>query len=378
MSDLKAPTPSPASTPTRRRLSTAQIVLIGLGILLVVFLILGTLTQSSTPDQLSFGVQKQPFATLAVLAFLGGLLSFASPCTLPILTAYFAFAFQSDRQRIAANTLAFMLGLGTTFSLLGAAGFVLGRVLGQNQSLIMLIGGAAILIFGVMSLLGRGFSGAATGLATQERTPGMGSSYLFGLTFAVGWSACVGPILGVILTLAFQTATVLHGMMLLFVYTLGLGLPLIVVSTFFGRMSRQSVFWRALRGKGWTWDTHVFVIALVWVLALWRIVVALVAYMLDEFGLFGGLEMTLALQLGILAVLLAGAVLWTLTSSESRRTTLHLHSTQLISGALFVLLGLLMLEGQMGIINGLLLRWSAVIDERMLTFQDWLLSAFSN
>ena len=383
MSDLKAPTPSSGSTPSSgptpssRRFSTPQIVLIGLVILLVGFLILGTLTQSSTPDQLSFGVQKQPFTTLAVLAFLGGLLSFASPCTLPILTAYFAFAFQSDRQRIAANTLAFMLGLGTTFSLLGAAGFALGRVLGQNQSLIMLIGGTAILIFGVMSLLGRGFSGAATALATQERAPGMGSSYLFGLTFAVGWSACVGPILGVILTLAFQTATVLHGMMLLFVYTLGLGLPLIIVSTFFGRMSRQSVLWRALRGKGWAWDTHVFVIALVWVLALWRIVAAFVAYVLGEFDFFGGLTYTPALEFAILGVLLVGAVLWTLTSSESRRTTLHLHSTQLISGALFVLLGLLMLEGQMGIINGLLLRWSAVIDERMLAFQDWLLSALS-
>ena len=380
MSDLKAPTPSSGSspsTPTQRRLSTVHWVLIGLGILLVVFLILGTLTQSSTPDQLSFGVQKQPFATLAVLAFLGGLLSFASPCTLPILTAYFAFAFQSDRQRIAANTLAFMLGLGTTFSLLGAAGFALGRVLGQNQSLIMIIGGAAILIFGVMSLLGRGFSGAATGLATQERTPGMGSSYLFGLTFAVGWSACVGPILGVILTLAFQTTTVLHGMMLLFIYTLGLGLPLIIVATFFGRMSRQSLFWRALRGKGWTWDTNVFVIALVWTLALWRIAAALVAYVLDEFNFFGGLTYTPAMEFAILGILLIGAVLWTYTSSESRRTTLHLHSTQLISGALFVLLGLLMLEGQMGIINGLLLRWSAVIDERMLAFQDWLLSAFS-
>jgi len=65
------------------------------------------------------------------------------------------------------------------------------------------------------------------------------------------------------------------------------------------------------------------------------------------------------------------------TSKESRRTTVHLHSTQLISGALFILLGLLMLEGQMGLINGMLVRWSAVIDERMLNFQDWLLSAFS-
>ena len=376
MSDLKAPTPSPASTPAPRRLSTPQIVLIGLVILLVGFLILGTLTQSSTPEQLSFGVQKQPFATLAVLAFLGGLLSFASPCTLPILTAYFAFAFQSDRQRIAANTLAFMLGLATTFSLLGATGFILGRVLGQNQGFIMLVGGSAIVIFGVMSLLGRGFTGA-TSLATETRSPDMRGSYLFGLTFAIGWSACVGPILGVILTLALQTATVWHGMMLLFIFTLGLGLPLLIVSTFFGRMSRQSAFWRMLRGKGWSWDTHVFVVALVWVLALWRIVAAFARYAIRTFSFLDGVTYTPALEFGILALLLIGAVLWTVTSKESHRTTVHLHTTQLISGALFILLGLLMLEGQMGLINGMLVRWSAVVDERMLGFQDWLLNAFS-
>lgn len=370
MSDLKAPAPA------RRKLSTTQLVIIGLGVLIIAFLILGTLTQPASTNQLTFGVQKQPFTTLALLAFLGGLLSFASPCTLPVLTAYFAFAFSSNQQRIAANTLAFMLGLATTFSLLGAAGFALGRVLGQNQGLIMLIGGSAIIIFGVMSLLGRGFSGA-TSLANQERSPGMGSSYLFGLTFAVGWSACVGPILGVILTLAFQTATVWHGMMLLFIYTLGLGLPLIIVSTFFGRMSRQSVFWRALRGKGWTWDTSVFVVALVWALALWRIISAFVEYALREFTFFGGLEYSLALELGILVLLVAGAALWTVTSSEPHRTTIHLHSTQLISGALFIFLGLLMLEGQMGLINGVLVRWSAVVDEQTLRFQDWLLATFS-
>jgi cytochrome c-type biogenesis protein len=371
MSDIKAPAPAP------RRLSPAQIVLIGLGVLLIAFLILGTFTSGSAPDQLQFGVQKQPFTTLALLAFLGGLLSFASPCTLPVLTAYFAFAFQSDRQKIAANTLAFMLGLATTFSLLGAVGFALGRVLLQNQGLIMLVGGAAIVIFGVMSLLGRGFSGA-TSLATQERSPGMTGSYLFGLTFAVGWSACVGPILGVILTLAFQTVTVWHGMMLLFIYTLGLGLPLIIVSTFFGRMSRQSAFWRVLRGKGWQWDTHVFVIALVWALALWRIVAAFTQYAIDNFAFLSGLEYSLALEIGILALLVIGAALWTLTSSEQRRVTLHLHSTQLISGALFILIGLLMLEGQMGLINGVLVRWSAVVDEQMLNLQDWLLTTFSN
>ena len=370
MSDLKAPAPSP------RKLSTIQLVLIGVGVLLVAFLIIGSLIRPDTSQQLVFGVQQQPFTTLAVLAFLGGLLSFVSPCTLPILTAYFAFAFQSDRQRIAANTLAFMLGLATTFTLLGATGFALGRVLGQNQGFIMLVGGAAIVVFGVMSLLGRGFTGA-TGISTQTRSPDMRSSYLFGLTFAIGWSACVGPILGVILTLALQTATVWHGMMLLFIYTLGLGLPLLVVSTFFGRMNRQGTFWRMLRGKGWSWDTHVFVVALVWVLALWRIIAAFVGYAIREFSFLDGWVYTPALEFGILGVLLIGAVLWTVTSKESRRTTLHLHSTQLISGALFILLGLLMLEGQMGLINGVLVQWSAVVDERMLTFQDWLLNVLS-
>ncbi|MBP6789794.1 MAG: cytochrome c biogenesis protein CcdA [Candidatus Promineofilum sp.] len=369
MSDLNAPTP-------RRKLSTPQLVLIGLGLLLAAFLVLGTLIQPATPDATPLGVPQASFATLAVLAFAGGLLSFISPCTLPVLTAYFAFAFQSDRQRIAANTLAFMLGLATTFSLLGAVGFALGRVLVQSQSVLMLIGGAVILVLGVMSLLGRGFGGATT---FSERTfnPGMGGSYLFGLTFAVGWSACVGPILGVILTLAFQTATVWQGMMLLFIYTLGLGLPLMIVSTFFGRMSRQSAFWRALRGKGWQWDTSVFVVALVWALAIWRIVAAVAQYAIDNFAFLGGVEYSLALELGILVLLLVGAALWTITGSESRRTTVHLHTTQLISGALFVLLGLLMLEGQMGLVNGALVRWSAVVDERMLQLQDGLLSGLN-
>ena len=91
----------------------------------------------------------------------------------------------------------------------------------------------------------------------------------------------------------------------------------------------------------------------------------------------GGIEYSLVLELGILVLLVVGAVLWTVTGSESRRTTINLHTTQLISGALFVLLGLLMLEGQMGLVNGALVRWSAVVDERMLPLQDSLLSGLN-
>ena len=81
MSDLKAPAPQ------TRKLSTTQIVLIGLAVLLVAFLIIGSLIRPDTSNQLMFGVQQQPFATLAVLSFLGGLLSFASPCTCLLYTS---------------------------------------------------------------------------------------------------------------------------------------------------------------------------------------------------------------------------------------------------------------------------------------------------
>jgi cytochrome c-type biogenesis protein len=372
MSELKIPSPI-------RRLTTGQWLIIGVVALVLLFLILGTFSQStSAPDEFSFGVQNQSFTALALLAFLGGVLSFASPCTLPVLTAYFAFAFQSDKSKIATNTVAFMLGVATTFTLFGAVGFTLGRVLLQNQQLIMLVGGAAIVIFGVMSLLGSGFSGATSMGTQQVRSPGIQGSYLFGLTFAVGWSACVGPILGTMLTLAAQTDSVWRGMMLLFIYTLGLGLPLIIVSTFFGRMSRQSAFWRVLRGKGWDWNTSVFVVALVWALALWRIAAAFAEYAIDNFAFLSGMEYSLALEIGLLVLMVAAAFLYTITSSDERRITIHLHTTQLISGALFILLGVMMLEAQMGLINGVLAQWSAVVDEQTLRLQDWLLASFGN
>src|SRR5690606_1008173 len=180
-------------------------------------------------------------------------------CTLPVLTAYFAFAFQNSRTQIASNTLAFTLGLATTFTLFGAVGFALGWVLGQNQALLLILGGSVIMIMGILSLLAKGFAGVDNSQQTQNS--GLVGSYLFGLSFAVGWTSCIGPILGTVITLAYYTDTVWRGMSLLFIYTLGLGLPLIIVSTLFGRLSRQSLFWRMLRGKGWQWNTNLFVIA---------------------------------------------------------------------------------------------------------------------
>lgn len=354
---------------TTHKWLTGRNMLLGVGLLVVAFLVIGTVNEASTPPpEFAFGLQTQPFLVLAFLSFAAGLLSFVSPCTLPVLTAYFAFAFQSSRSQIAANTMSFMLGLATMFSLLGAAGFAVGQLLIQNQRLILLLGGALVLAFGVMSLLGGGFGGFKEN--SQARSTTVGGSYLFGLTFAVGWSSCLGPILGSVLTLAAQTTSVWRGMMLLFIYTLGLGLPLIVVSTFFGRLSRRSLFWRILKGKGWDWDTHVFVVALVWALAIWRILAAVGDYAFRRFAIFAGQEFTLGHDLGILVIAIVGAALWTFTSSGTRKVTVRLHSTQLVSGALFIIMGLLMLEARLGMFNNLipvgLADWLALQEERLM------------
>lgn len=356
-----------------RTLSLGQKLLIGVGAAVFLFLLIGTFTQSSSTPEFAVGLQTQPFVILALLSFGGGLLSFASPCTLPVLTAYFAFAFQNGRKQIATNTIAFMLGLATTFTLFGAGGFALGKVLRSNIQLFTLVGGTVIMVFGVLSLLGKGFGGVDTSGSggAQPQSTTLKGSYLFGLTFAVGWTSCIGPILGTVLTLAAQTTSVWNGMMLLFIYTLGLGLPLLVVSTFFGRMSRQSLFWRALRGKGWEVDTHTLVIALLWALAIWRVLVAALDYAFFNFSFFAGQTVTLGHEIGLLAVTLLGAALWVYTGSEERKVTVHLHSTQLISGALFILLAVLMLNGTLTTINSLVGRyefaeWFVILEEKFI------------
>lgn len=351
-----------------RSLSTGRLVTIGLVFLLAAFLTINGLKQTATPDQVG-GLAAQSFLVLALLSFFGGLISFVSPCTLPILPAYFAFATQSGRSRIAVNTIAFMLGVATMFSLLGASASALGRLLLQNQQLLLLFGGAIVMVFGVMSLLGKGFTGfKAQSNTTHSATPG--GSYVFGLTFSIGWSSCVGPILGVVLTLAASSGSVFRGMILLFIYALGLGLPLIIVSTFFGRASRKSLFWRLLKGKGWQWNTHAIVAALVYALAGWRILVAIVDYAFATFDIFAGRPFTLVHEIGILLIAVAAAALWVFTTPGNRRTTLELHSTQTFSGILFILMAVLMLNGALANFNSLippeLAVWFAGLEDRII------------
>jgi cytochrome c-type biogenesis protein len=194
------------------------------------------------------------FALLVPAAFLAGLLSFLSPCTLPILPAYFAYTFGTQGEsrgstgRVALTSVAFFLGLATTLSLLGASATALGRLLFEHLDRVTVIGGLIVIVFGVMTLFGKGFSGLR--LANRPAAS-VGGSYLYGATFAIGWSTCIGPILGTLLTLlASGGLAAAQGAALAFVYALGLGVPMIAIALFFNRLGSGTAFWRFARGRG--------------------------------------------------------------------------------------------------------------------------------
>lgn len=182
-------------------------------------------------------------------AFLAGMLSFLAPCTLPLLPAYFAYTFGAGGRNVTLMTIAFFGGLATTLTLLGATATALSQLLHEYAHQIALGGGLLVIAFGVMSLLGQGFAG----VQLQDRpTATLVGSYLYGATFALGWSTCIGPILGAILTLlATQGSSIAQGALLAFVFALGLGTPLIVVASFFSRLGSGTRFWRIMKGRGW-------------------------------------------------------------------------------------------------------------------------------
>lgn len=186
---------------------------------------------------------------LALPAFLAGMLSFLSPCTLPILPAYFAFTFQASKQSIVLMTVAFFLGLATTMTLLGASATALAGLIFDNKSALTFWGGMIVIGFGIMSVIGKGFAG----FTVQERPAAtILGSYLYGATFALGWTVCVGPILGGLLMLlaSSQGVAILQGAVLAFIYAMGLGMPLILMASFFSRLGTDSRFWRIVRGRG--------------------------------------------------------------------------------------------------------------------------------
>ena len=161
-------------------------------------------------------------------AFFGGLISFLSPCVLPLVPSYLAVLGGGTGKSPVGGALLFILGFSITFIALGAGASSLGSLLLANKVLLAKTGGLLILVFGVIFLVKD-----RVPFLSREYRADLGGASRYGLValgaaFAAGWTPCLGPILGVILSLAANSANVGIGVWYLAVYSLGLGIPFLL------------------------------------------------------------------------------------------------------------------------------------------------------
>jgi len=167
------------------------------------------------------------------LTFLEGIITFISPCLLPMLPVYVSYFTGQDEKggrRTLLNAFGFVAGFTVVFVLLGAFAGVLGKLLREYQAVVNLISGAVVILLGLnfLGVLNIPFLNVNRGITLKTEITGFFSSFLFGIVFAIGWTPCVGFFLGSALMLAAQQGESLKGILLLLFFSLGLGVPFII------------------------------------------------------------------------------------------------------------------------------------------------------
>ena len=167
-----------------------------------------------------------------VIAFLEGIITFISPCLLPMLPIYISY-FAGGGERSTGKTLkgalGFVTGFTVEFVILGALAGTVGSFLREYQTAVNIVSGAIVIVFG-LNFLGVFKLNLFRGSHRSVNTDNMGffSALLFGMIFSIGWTPCVGAFLGSALMLASQQGHVMEGMLMLLAYSLGLGIPFIL------------------------------------------------------------------------------------------------------------------------------------------------------
>ena len=192
---------------------------------------------------------------LIITSFIAGLLTFLAPCTLPLVPGYLAFISgvslsdlndkeraKSARRKIFLNGVLYVIGFSAVFILLGSLFGLGGSALIKYRFWLSRIGGIFVIFFGlfmlgVLKLPFLNFKRHLEGIKWLK--PGNPlSSLIFGATFAFGWTPCIGPVLGSVLVLASASATIIQGAFLLAIFSLGLGIPFLVIAIGIGSASR--------------------------------------------------------------------------------------------------------------------------------------------
>ncbi|SVA82322.1 uncharacterized protein METZ01_LOCUS135176 [marine metagenome] len=186
---------------------------------------------------------------------LAGLLSFLSPCVLPIVPGYLCFIAGTsldkaldNQETLRSNSLkysiSFVFGFSSIFVLMGASATYLSSLLYEYFDYLRIIGGIIIIIFGIhfTQIIQFSFLNSDTRIQIKNYKPGLVGSFIVGLSFAFGWTPCIGPILGSVLSVAASSETISEGTFLLILYSAGLGIPFVLaaygIGTFLKFLSR--------------------------------------------------------------------------------------------------------------------------------------------
>jgi len=190
----------------------------------------------------------QPQDVSTMIAFSAGLLSFASPCVLPLVPSYITYitgvsfkdltdaqATARLRRAVVFHSVLFILGFSLVFTLMGASASYLGQVLVEYQDWIMKVGGVLIIILGIQftGIINLRFLQMEKRIEMKKKPFGYLGSFLVGIVFAAGWTPCVGPILSTILIYASTAKKFTTGILLLAAYSLGLAVPFFLASLAF-------------------------------------------------------------------------------------------------------------------------------------------------
>jgi cytochrome c-type biogenesis protein len=217
-------------------------------------------------------------------AFIAGIISFLSPCVLPLVPGYLSFAagFSVSRGKVLLGSFLFVLGFSAVFVSFGAVFGGLGNALSSNEEIISRILGVVTIFLGFI-FYGR-FPFSPTIRPKMRTTGGLLGAPLLGVLFGIGWTPCIGPALAAVQTLAFQESSAVRGAVLSFGYCLGLGLPFILSGLFLDKSAKlRSIIYR--RGDVISKIGGIFLIAIgvLEVLGLWSQLMNSMRSLISEF-----------------------------------------------------------------------------------------------